>query len=134
MGRHLTHLESIVQLNAFGVSKLDILLLKSSNKKFMLLRDDDRIDKVSDCESDDNNNTPPLEDVEENVEYPTEGEALVIRRVLNVQVKLEENNQNENIFYTYCLVNGKVYSLIIDGGSGTNVTNTTVVDKLVLDF
>lgn len=60
--------------------------------KITLLRDDGGIDIASDCESEDNDSIPLLEDVEENVEYSAQGEALVIQRVLDVQVKSEESN------------------------------------------
>lgn len=56
----------------------------------MLLKDNGDIDSASD--SDNNDSMPSLEDVEEDVEYPTKEEALVIRRVLNVQLKPEEHN------------------------------------------
>ncbi|XP_056158507.1 uncharacterized protein LOC130134829 [Syzygium oleosum] len=56
---------------------------------------------------------------------------LIIRRVLHVEVSLD-NEQRENIFHTRCTINGKVCSVIIDGGSCTNVALTTLVDKLKL--
>ena len=40
--------------------------------------------------------------------------------------------QRENIFHTRCHINNKVCSMIIDGGSCTNVTSTTLVEKLNL--
>ena len=40
--------------------------------------------------------------------------------------------QRENIFYTRCLVNGKVCSLIVDGGSCANVVSSLMVKKLQL--
>ena len=74
---------------------------------------------------------PSLEDAE--VEQDAvNGDLLVARRVLNVQVKEEENNQRENLFHTRCLVNDKVCSVIIDGGSCTNVASTYLVEKLAL--
>jgi len=57
---------------------------------------------------------------------------LVARRVLNVQVKEEESNQRENLFHTRCFVNNKVCSVIIYGGSCTNVASTYLVEKLAL--
>ncbi|KAF7842202.1 uncharacterized protein G2W53_004500 [Senna tora] len=67
------------------------------------------------------------------IEYAEEGECLVVRRALNCQIKEHElNEQRENIFHTRCLVNNKVCSLIIDGGSVTNVASTTMVEKLNL--
>ena len=60
------------------------------------------------------------------------GELLVARRALSVQVKEDEDVQWENIFHTRCHMNDKVCSVIIDGGSCTNVASTTMVAKLGL--
>lgn len=54
------------------------------------------------------------------VEYPVDGETLVIRRALIVQIKKDEVQQ-ENIFHTKCYVDNKICGMIIDGGSYTNV-------------
>jgi len=43
-----------------------------------------------------------------------------------------DESQRENIFHTMCLINDKLCSLIVDGGSFTNVTSTRVVKKLGL--
>ncbi|KAG7572627.1 Retrotransposon gag domain [Arabidopsis suecica] len=66
-------------------------------------------------------------------EYPEVGEILVIRRALSAIVEPEETAQRENIFHTRCSVNGKVCSLIIDGGSCTNVASEYMVTKLGLE-
>lgn len=52
------------------------------------------------------------------------------RRVLSALVD-PETVQRENIFYTCCTINTKVCSLIIDGGSCTNVASKYMVKKLV---
>ena len=57
---------------------------------------------------------------------------LVARKALSVQIKEDEELQRENIFHTRCHVQNKVCSLIIDGGSCTNVASTTMVEKLGL--
>jgi hypothetical protein len=49
-----------------------------------------------------------------------------------VQVKEKNEVQQDNIFQTSCLIKDKVCSIIIDGGSCTNVTSTTMVEKLNL--
>jgi hypothetical protein len=41
-------------------------------------------------------------------------------------------NNKENIFHTRCHINNKVCSMIIDGGSCTNVASTILVEKLSL--
>ena len=43
------------------------------------------------------------------------------------------DTQIENIFHTKCTINGKIFSLIIDGGSCTNVASSRLVSKLNLD-
>ncbi|KAA3480568.1 mutant gag-pol polyprotein [Gossypium australe] len=40
--------------------------------------------------------------------------------------------QRENLFHTCCHVRGKVYSIVIDGGSCTNVASTLMGEKLAL--
>jgi len=73
------------------------------------------------------------EESDDEVEYVTEGEALVTRRVLNSQVKEDDmEQQRKNIFHTRCLIKNKVCIMIIYGGSCTNVASTTLVEKLNL--
>nr|XP_027062822.1 uncharacterized protein LOC113689218 [Coffea arabica] len=65
---------------------------------------------------------------------PTQGEVgcLVARRVLTARVKEDEQLQRENLFYTHCKVGDKVCSLIINGGSCTNVASLLMVESLGL--
>ena len=44
----------------------------------------------------------------------------------------DEEKQRENIFHTRCHVKNKICSVIIDGGSCTNVASITMVEKLGL--
>ncbi|RDX81042.1 hypothetical protein CR513_38338, partial [Mucuna pruriens] len=67
-----------------------------------------------------------------NEELPHDGDLLVVKRVLIMQVKDKDEVQRENIFHTKCLIQRKVFSMIIDGGICTNVTSTTLVKKLNL--
>jgi hypothetical protein len=54
----------------------------------------------------------------------------VVRRALNMHVKVDDlEGQMENIFRIRCHVHNKVCSLIIDGGSFTNVASTELVRK-----
>ena len=90
----------------------------------------------SEDEDEDVSDMPPLEDAsnDEGEEMePLDGSlfTLVTRRALNVQAK-EEEVQRENIFHTRCLIDNKLCSMIIDGGSCTNVINASLVDKLGL--
>ena len=77
---------------------------------------------------------PELEDASDNeaVQSPSHGELLVTRRIMNVQAKMEDEVQCENIFYTRCKVQDKVCGMIIDGGSCTNIASTILVEKLHL--
>ncbi|XP_024011364.1 uncharacterized protein LOC112086623 [Eutrema salsugineum] len=93
----------------------------------MLLLDTGEI--VSDHEEE----TEPVFDEEETEERAVSGELLVARRILIAQERIKEEDQRENLFHTRCLVQGKVCSLIIDGGSCTNVASTNMVDKLGLE-
>ena len=73
-----------------------------------------------------------LKEMEEDyVKFADEGELLVIRRNLNLQVKVDDE-QHENIFHTRCTIYDKVCGVIIDGDSCTNVAFTTLVEKLNL--
>jgi len=75
----------------------------------------------------------PEDACDNDVEYSVEGDSLVARRALSAQVKEDDVEQErENIFHTRCHINNKVCSMIIDGGSCTNVGSTTLVEKLNL--
>ena len=98
----------------------------------MILKDNGEVETASENDSDD---MPPLEDVsgDDGKAYAEKGELLVTRRALNTQIKVNETDQQrENIFHTSCSVNKKVCSMIIDGGSCTNVSSNTLVEKLGL--
>ena len=77
---------------------------------------------------------PPLDDTSDiDLEFSVEGVALVTRLVLSAQVKEDDiEQQRENIFHTRSHVNNKACSLIIDGGSFTNVASALLVEKLQL--
>jgi len=71
------------------------------------------------------------EDQEEVVKEANDGELLVLRRALS-SLKGDKEEQRENIFHSRCMVQGKVCSLIIDGGSYANVASSNMVEKLNL--
>src|SRR4051812_12973493 len=98
------------------------------NKRVMVLREDGEYETENESNDD---SMPPLED-DDIEEFAVQGEMLVARRALSVQVKEDDGVQRENIFHTRCHVQNKVCSLIIDGGSCTNVASTTMVEKLGL--
>ncbi|XP_012841286.1 PREDICTED: uncharacterized protein LOC105961600 [Erythranthe guttata] len=100
------------------------------NKKVMVINAQGEIESEDEKE-DEVDELPSFGDTYEG-QYAAEGELLVARRALSAQGKEEENNQRENLFHTRCFVNGKVCSVIIDGGSCTNVASTELVEKLGL--
>jgi hypothetical protein len=87
------------------------------NRRVMLRRDNGEVEYESD--KSESEKMPPLVDCsDEKIAYPVEGEALVIRRALNMQIKDDDiDQQRENIFHTRCDIQNKVCSMIIDGGS-----------------
>ncbi|GKV42201.1 hypothetical protein SLEP1_g49638 [Rubroshorea leprosula] len=92
-------------------------------------QEDGEIETTS--ESDDES-MPPLEDANDSVGYAVDGELLVTKQALNVQAKEDDEVQCDNIFHMKCHVKNKVCSVIIDGGSFTNVANIVLVEKLNL--
>ena len=69
----------------------------------MLTRDNGEVESESE-------EMPSLVDCsDEEIAYPVEREALVIRRVLNMQIKEDDiDQQRENIFHTRCHIPSKV--------------------------
>jgi len=72
-----------------------------------------------------------IEEQEEVMEEADGRELLVLRRALS-GLKGTKKEQRENDFHTRCTVQGKVCSLIIDGGSYANVASLSMVEKLNL--
>ncbi|XP_057501092.1 uncharacterized protein LOC130785067 isoform X6 [Actinidia eriantha] len=99
------------------------------NRRVMVMRDNGEIETD---DEDDLKSMSPLEDASEEEYLAPDALTLVARRSLSLQMKNEDEVQRENIFYTRCYVKDKVCSVIIDGGSCTNVASTTMVDKLGL--
>uniref|UniRef100_A0A2N9FAG5 Reverse transcriptase n=1 Tax=Fagus sylvatica TaxID=28930 RepID=A0A2N9FAG5_FAGSY len=100
------------------------------NKRVMVINAQGELELENEEQVDDDDMLP-LEDADDE-QSAMVGDLLVARRVLNVQVKEEESNQRENLFHTRCFVNNKVCSVIIDGGSCTNVASTYLVTRQVL--
>lgn len=65
-------------------------------------------------------------------EYGDVGHNLVIRRLLNASPCQEEEWLISNIFQTGCTSYGRVFNVIIDSGSCTNVVSEEMVSKLGL--
>ena len=60
------------------------------------------------------------------------GELLLIKRPLYAIKFPYKDRQKEQIFNSRCTIGGKVYELIIDGWSCTNVAFKALIDKLQL--
>ena len=90
------------------------------------------ISEHSDKSSRSNSPSPSKTLSDNDCEIPCESDLLMIRRMLGTIPKPLDDTQRENIFHTRCLINNKLCSLIIDGGSCTNVASTRVVEKLAL--
>ena len=89
-------------------------------------------DVVTDDEEDDNSMSL-LEDASDDEVVADVELTLVVQSALNVQARQDDKTeQPENIFHTRCHAHNKVCSMIIDGGSCTNVASTTMVKKLEL--
>ncbi|KAH9649251.1 hypothetical protein KPL70_025912 [Citrus sinensis] len=120
---------AIARVLLLGSRAMGHIISECENKRVMILQDNGEIITEDETEE---NEIPPLEDVEDE-EYIAPWElTLVARRALSVQVKEDEAAQRENIFHTRCYVQDKVCSMIIDGGSCTNVASTIMVEKLGL--
>ena len=75
---------------------------------------------------------PIFDDENKYLDYPAHGPLLVTRRTLSIQPKTNEREQRDNLFHSRCLVLEKVCSLIIDGGSCTNVASDSLARMLGL--
>ncbi|RDY00745.1 hypothetical protein CR513_16037, partial [Mucuna pruriens] len=85
----------------------------------MILMDNGEIEN----ESSSGDEMSPLEDCSDvEVAKPIHGVVLVTRRALSIQPKKDGDVE--------CHINDKVYSMIIDNGSCTNVAGTLLVEKL----
>ena len=98
---------------------LSLQVRDSSNKEVRFSGGDRR---ARDCRS----SQPASESTGENIDL------LVVRQMLGQVLKPFDESQRENIFHTRCLINDRLCSLIVDGGSCANVAITRVVDKLGL--
>jgi hypothetical protein len=96
----------------------------------MVMQDNGEIE--TDNEQDDLKSMSPLEDASEEEYLAPDALTLMARRALSLQTTNEDEVQRENIFHTRCYVRDKVFSVIIDGGSCTNIASTTMINKLGL--
>jgi len=71
---------------------------------------------------------PPLEDYND-VKYPIDKEALVIRRLFKVLIKDDDVEYQREIFHTICHMSNNVSSMITDSMSCANIANIALVRK-----
>jgi len=69
---------------------------------------------------------------EDECEIPCDGDLFMVRQMLGSIKKPFDETQRKNIFHTRCLINNKLCSMIIDGGSCANVASTRVMEKFGL--
>ncbi|CAA7047608.1 unnamed protein product [Microthlaspi erraticum] len=140
-------------LKCFKCQGRDHYASECTNRRIMIIREDGEYE--SEDEPSPNSVTSPLEHEikpvsgrlltamklpeqdEGEISSPDEyeerpGGLYVARRALSLQVRTNEEEQRENLFHSRCYVQNKVCSLIIDGGSCTNVASEAMVKKLGL--
>jgi len=101
-------------------------------KRTMMIKGEQVVSEHSDQSPRSNSPSPSKTSCDNECEIPCEGDLLVIRRMMGTIPKPLDDTKRENIFHTRCLINNKLCSTIIDGGSCANVTSTRVVEKLGL--
>ncbi|KAL4289850.1 hypothetical protein GQ457_14G012880 [Hibiscus cannabinus] len=79
------------------------------NRHTMVIRESGEIETDSEKEEEDETIE---EEVNENVDFPADGEVLVVKRSLNTQV-VQSNQQRENIFHTRRHINEKVTKQVL---------------------
>ncbi|XP_016734010.2 uncharacterized protein [Gossypium hirsutum] len=100
------------------------------NQNAMIMRPNGDIESEEEIDKNEEEVEIPS-DNEEEIAFAIEGEMLVVKRNLSVQTSVDKL-QRENLFHTRGLVKERVCSIVIDGGSCTNVASTYMVDKLAL--
>ena len=108
------------------------IVINCPNKRTMMVKGGIVATDHSDKSSRSTSPTPSKTLSEDECEIPYEGDLLVVRRMLGTIQKPFDETQRENIFHTRCLINKKLCSMIMDGGSCANVPSTRVVEKLGL--
>jgi len=130
-GKYDTQPKYTRDFKCFRCQGLGHYTLECPNKKIMVMKGNGDVEfksDKSDCED-----MLPLKDcIEDELTLHVEV-SLVIRCILQVQVKEDDSDQQrENIFHTRCYVLNKICSLIIYSGSYTNMSSTILFCKLNL--
>ncbi|XP_073154066.1 uncharacterized protein [Henckelia pumila] len=131
-GKSETYSNCTRDIKCFRCQGLGHIASPCPNKKLMIVNVCGDVESESEEDIENYDDMPALEDLDDEGYGAVIGELLVTRRVLNAQPKEKEESQRENLFHARCFVNGKVCSLIIDGGSCTNVASCELVEKLRL--
>lgn len=114
------------EIKCFKCSGRGHIASECPTKKTMLLKENGDISSESSSES------AASSDEENEEEIAEGGDLFMVRRMLGSQSRDLDETQRKNIFHTRCLIQGKLCSLIIDGGSCTNVASARMVSKLNL--
>jgi hypothetical protein len=79
----------------------------SKKKRIMVMKTNNEVETDRD---DAKKKMPPLKDVNDVcAKYPVEGETLVVRRAMNMHVKVDDSEgQRGNIFHLRCYVHNKL--------------------------
>ncbi|RDY03354.1 hypothetical protein CR513_13076, partial [Mucuna pruriens] len=106
-------------IKCFGCQGVEHITSQCPNKRAMIMMDIGEVE--SESSSDDK--MPPLEDCSDvEVVEPVDGVVLDTRCALSIQPKEDGDvKPREHISHTRCLDQGKVCSMILDGGSCINV-------------
>ncbi|RDX93163.1 hypothetical protein CR513_24616, partial [Mucuna pruriens] len=117
-------------IKCFMCQGADHIASQCPNKRAMIVMDNGEVES----ESSRDDEMPPLEDCSDmEVAKPVDGVVLDTRRALSIQPKEDGDVEScEHTSHTRCLVQGKVCSMILDGGSCTNVASTIIVEKINL--
>jgi len=102
------------------------------NRKVITLVEYQALEKAELGEEESNKEVHLMEIEEECIEEADERGLLILRRALSGHKVPNWEEQCGNIFHTRCTVNGRVCSLIVDGGSCAKVASATLVEKLQL--
>ncbi|RDX79247.1 hypothetical protein CR513_40353, partial [Mucuna pruriens] len=74
-----------------------------------------------------------ISNIDSSNEYSSnEGDLLMVKRLMSVQIGEDDDSQRKNIFHSCCHILGQLRSISIDGGSSVNFASSRLVEKLKL--
>jgi len=118
-------------LTAKGASNVNVIAdfqAKCPNRRALTIKEIEEIDQtiIEPYEEE------AEEEEEDTILAPEVREFLILKSVLHTMEIPREENRKELIFHSWCTIQGKVCSLIINGGSCSNVALSHLIDKLKL--